>query len=397
MKLLIISPQFPYPPNSGGKIRLYNIIKHLSERHDITLVAMIEDKKDANVEQIRKYCAQVYVIEIKLRSLPKGFIKKRFHQIYRLIAEPPRKIVVYSSDEIRKIVGELTKKFRFDIIQFESISMAQYHLIANGSKKILSLYDIESVKMKRLFQNSPFPSKLMFGIESFKYFLYEHHVCHLFDACLTMSETDEHYLRKSSTATRIFVSPNGVDIEYFLPFTNYNDDTKHMVFTGTMSYLPNHDGILYFFKNIFPLIRTEEKQTHLYIVGANPQKELLDLSSDPHVTVTGIVEDVRPYIASASVYIVPLRIGSGTRLKILEAMAMGKAVVSTSVGCEGIDVTHEKNIIIADEPLDFARWCIELLRNPFLRQKLGQEGRRLVETKYSWRSICASLEAVYLS
>jgi glycosyltransferase involved in cell wall biosynthesis len=129
----------------------------------------------------------------------------------------------------------------------------------------------------------------------------------------------------------------------------------------------------------------------------NPQKPILDLSSDPNITVTGMVEDVRPYIASASVCIVPLLSGSGTRLKILEAMAMGKSVISTSVGCEGIDVTHEKNIIIADEPSDFARWCIELLRNAELRITLGQEGRKLVEAKYSWRSICASLEEFYIS
>ena len=206
MKLLIISPDFPYPPNSGGKIRPYNIIKHLSERHDITLLAMIKEGEYANVEEMRKYCAQVHVIERKFRLLPKGLIKRRFHQIRHLIAEPPADVVALSSDEMQKMVGELTKRYSFDIIQFEAISMAQYRSIVHQeSKKILSLYDIQSVKLRRIFRNSPFLPKLWFAIESFKCFLYERHICPSFDACLTMSETDVHYLQRISNKARIFV------------------------------------------------------------------------------------------------------------------------------------------------------------------------------------------------
>jgi len=355
---------------------------------------MHENDPPPNVDEMRKYCTQVEVV-IKPSSPRTKRFKDRLHQIYKLITPSPRMVLSVSSDEMRKTVEKIAQSSNFDIIQFESPYMTQYNPNLDSCKTIVSLYAIHSVTYRRMLTSSSrFRDKLLYATEYLKLPRYERRVCPLFNACLTTSETDASLLRKISPKARIFVNENGVDIEYFRPVLN-NEDNKCLVYTGNMSYHPNYDAMLYFHQEIFPLISATEKQVQLYIVGRKPPQQILDLGTLPNVTVTGEVEDIRPYIANASICIVPLRSGSGTRLKILEALAMGKAVVSTSVGCEGLDVTHGENIIIADEPSDFAQWCIELLRNPGLRRKLGQEGRSLVEAKYSWKTVCESLEQVY--
>ena len=393
MKLLIIAQVYPYPPQSGGKIRLYNLIKHLSKKHEVDLLVLMRESEPPDIEAMKKYCTQVDVIIQKFNPNPKLF-NRTLKKIYQLMSTSPSGVILASSAKMQKIVRAKIQTGNFDIVQIEGIGIAQYRPSSTSCKTILSLYDLYSVIFQRLLATSSFLRKLDDVSQYFKYRRYERQVCPLFDACLTMSEVDAEQLKKISPNSRIFVIPNGVDIEYFYPVFN-NGNTKRLVFTGTMSYSPNHDGMLYFYHEIFHKICSVEKQVQLYIVGMEPPQQILDLGAAPNIEVTGRVEDVRHYIADASVYIAPLRIGSGTRLKILEALAMGKAVVSTSIGCEGISVTHEKNIIIADEPSDFARWCIELLRNPDLRKELGQEGRKLVEEKYSWETICASLEKVY--
>ncbi len=168
-----------------------------------------------------------------------------------------------------------------------------------------------------------------------------------------------------------------MDPYYFSPYDNEEDETK-LVFTGSMDWQPNEDAVIYFSQEIFPLIRSELSNMKFLIVGSNPTSKVLSLSNIPGVYVTGLVDDVRPYIADASIYVVPLRIGGGTRLKILQALAMKKAVVSTSIGCEGIDVEPDKDLIVSDDPNDFASQVIMLSRNKDLRKRLGENGRSLI-------------------
>jgi glycosyltransferase involved in cell wall biosynthesis len=162
-----------------------------------------------------------------------------------------------------------------------------------------------------------------------------------------------------------------------------------------MNYRPNSDGVLWFHRTILPLIRQQVPEVRLYVVGWDPPPQITALNADPHVTVTGFVEDVRPYLANSAVVLVPIRFGSGTRLKILDAWAMGKAVVSTHLGAAGLEAIHGENILQADEPEPFAQWVVGLLADAGQRARLGQAGRRLVEARYAWSIISKELEAAY--
>ena len=191
------------------------------------------------------------------------------------------------------------------------------------------------------------------------------------------------------------VVQTGVDTEYFTPSTAAVD-RAHMVFTGSMDWLPNEDGMTYFCREILPRIRQSEPDATLSIIGRSPTPAVRKLAEIPGIEVTGRVDDVRPHIARGSVYIVPLRIGGGTRLKIFEAMSMGKAVVSTTVGAEGLPVTNGRDIEIADEPARFAQAVVRLMREAGARRHIEAAARRLVVEKYDWSAVASDFESALL-
>jgi glycosyltransferase involved in cell wall biosynthesis len=216
----------------------------------------------------------------------------------------------------------------------------------------------------------------------------------LADQVLTVSENDSKYFSFYTNPEKITVVPTGVDIDYFHPMQRPEKATS-MVFNGSMDWLPNEDAILYLSESILPKIRVQEPGAAVWVVGRSPSQKLRDVGAKKvGIHVTGTVEDVRPYIAESQVYIVPLRIGGGTRIKIFEAMSMGKAVVSTSVGAEGLPVEHTKNIILADSPEEFASQVVRLLRDQRAREAIGRAARKLVEENYSWASVATSFEGV---
>ena len=213
------------------------------------------------------------------------------------------------------------------------------------------------------------------------------------DHVLTVSESDRDFFSRLVDPKKVSVVPTGVDVDYFRPSTG--EEQGGLVFTGAMDWMPNEDGVFYFVREILPNIRRDVPEVTLSVVGREPSARLKALAEgECGVRVTGRVEDIRPYVHEASVYVVPLRIGGGTRLKIFEAMAMGKAVVSTSIGAEGLPVRHGTNIILADDPKAFAREVVMLLRDPIARAALGRAARELVAQKHSWRAVTAEFEAV---
>ena len=214
----------------------------------------------------------------------------------------------------------------------------------------------------------------------------------LADHVLAVSERNKNFFTRYIPQERISVVPTGVDTEYFHPEPGAEAD-GHVVFTGSMDWMPNHDAVEWYHRDILPLIRQEVPGLATWIVGRNPSASLRSLDSDTF-RVTGSVDDVRPYLRRCPVYIVPMRSGSGTRLKIFEAMAAGKAIVSTSTGAEGLPVEHERSILLADSPRDFARQVIRLLADPALRQRLASAARELVERNHSWGRVAEQFETI---
>jgi glycosyltransferase involved in cell wall biosynthesis len=214
------------------------------------------------------------------------------------------------------------------------------------------------------------------------------------DAVLTVSDTDREMFAKLVPRNKITTVQTGVDVDYFRPAPG-KEQANMMVFTGSMDWMPNEDGILYFVAEILPLIRREIPDARLLVVGRSPSGRVKELAvRDSLIEVTGTVEDIRPFMDRAAVYVVPLRIGGGTRIKIFEAMAEGKAVVSTTIGAEGLPVADGQNIVIADRPSDFAGRVVTMLRDSDLRHSLGDAARKLVEENYSWGSVARQFAEV---
>jgi len=299
--------------------------------------------------------------------------------------------------EIR--VREITRNQHFDIIQIDQSPIAHYVEFIDKSNydaaRLISLYDVGAAQFSRISKiESNFQNRFWTWFDSLFLRHWEStYVDRHFDKCIVVSEIDRAALRQSNPNLDPIIVPNGVDT------TQHNllpepATCNKIIFVGNMRYLPNVDGANFFCKEIFPLIKRKVPEAKLLLVGSTPIDAVRSLASE-NILVTGYVESVIPYYQESAISIVPLRAGSGTRLKILESMALGRPVVSTTLGCEGLTVSHAENILIADTPTDFAAHIIQLLHDPKMRQHLITNARQLVETSYDWYAIANKMLHIY--
>jgi glycosyltransferase involved in cell wall biosynthesis len=315
-----------------------------------------------------------------------------------LKGQPPRNGIAYYGEMKRKI-QEIVRSQSFDIIQIEQSHMApyiQYTADADSAVRLITLYDIGAPQYERILRiQGSLPSRCRTRLDAFFLRRWEPtYLARRFDKCMVVSPVDRDLLCQANPSLAPAVIPNGVDTAQYdlLPELS---DSKEILFIGKMNYPPNVDGALFLHREVLPLVREQVPQARLRIVGTSPSPEIQALAADPMVEVTGEVEDVMPHYRSACLSAVSLRAGGGTRIKILESMAFGRPVVSTSLGGEGLAVTHGENILLADTPADFASWTVRLLSDQRLRQRLVGKGRRLVETTYDWEVIAQQLLQVY--
>jgi glycosyltransferase involved in cell wall biosynthesis len=276
-----------------------------------------------------------------------------------------------------------------DVLICDGIHMAVNVPFDLSCRKVLDEHNVESTIIERFMKLVKNPlAKIYSCIELLKFKNYENKLWPRFNEIHVCSGVDKIQVEKRSGHRNVKVVPNGVDCASHKPqeHKSARAQEKHfqLVYSGLMGWKPNEDAALYFAKEMYPRIKDKMKNVNWTIVGKGPKEEVKNLEKEGSIKVTGFVDDVKPYIYGSDVFVVPLRIGSGTRLKILEAMAMGIAIVSTSIGCEGIDVEHGKNIFIADDPGDFAKCVVDLLSNDGLRFSIAEAGRKLVEEKYDW-------------
>jgi len=309
---------------------------------------------------------------------------KRFQQLMNLVRGRSHTLNSYNLIEVQKALDALLAQDHYDIVLFESVFMAGCHL-PRGVKVIIDQHNIEFELLERIYRREKaglrkwynwWESRLLKSVEIER--------CGQADLVLVTSERERVLLKSMLPRSLIKVVPNGVDIEAFNGSSPEQEIAGQIIFTGTMHYYPNVDAVLFFAQRCWPLIRAQVPDATWKIVGHDPSPEVQRLAGLPGVTVTGSVPDVWPYLAKSTVVIAPLQVGSGTRLKILEALAMQKAVVSTSVGCEGLSVVPGKHLIVADQPEAFAQAVIAFLQNPEMRITYGDAGRKFVEAEYSW-------------
>ena len=389
MELLFVTSNVPYPPIDGWRIRVFALIRHLARSYRISLVSFIRTTDDRTaVEGLRNYCAEV-------RLIPRNPLYSPWKLVRGLVGSTAFPILSYWDSRMAATIQSMLNVRRFDLVQAESLQMAQY-CTNLAIPTVLDLHNIESLVMKRYakFERNPLKQRYA-NLTSAKLAAYERQICGRFSRCLTCSEDDRDRLRELTGVDRTAVIPNGVDLEAFQPDTASQSRGQKILFVGKMDYHANVDGMRWFCQEVFPLLRRNRSDLVLQIVGADPTEEVRKLAVPGQVEVTGFVEDTRPFLREATVVVVHLRVGGGTRLKLLEAFAMGKAVVSTTVGAEGIVATPDKEILLADDPRGFAEQTEKVLVNRELRAGLGIAARRFVEIRHDWETIASRLSDVY--
>jgi len=381
------------PLDAGGKLRTANILKQLKKRNHITLVALrYQGDDDKAVIDTQSYCDRL--ITISFQETSKGTISF-YNEIFRnLMDDKPYVIAKYSSSELRLSVQSIIDNEKPDLVICDFPH--SYEALPNQTiiPFLLFQHNVEADILSQLAENANnYIVKSYFRIQSKRMARYEGEICRKASHIIAVSEHDKIIYSKRYHADHCDIIATGVDIDYFYPSKNSGDSNK-LVFTGSMDWLANQDAIRFFHSDIFPKIRQNIPGIELTVVGRNPPKDILQLRNQNGIHITGRVPDVRPYIADAGIFIVPLRIGSGTRMKILEAMSMGKAIISTSLGAEGIPVAHGQDIILSDTPDDFAKQIIRLSKDKALRQMLGKNAREKAVKDHSWEQIGGVFEEI---
>ena len=430
MNILFLSTTIPYPPIDGHSQRTYYLLKHLAERHRIHLIGFVKKPDDWESAQVlRKFCAGVYpfVLPEDASRMDLGL-----SLIGSLFSSDPFVVRKYLHPPAWKTLEDIFQKDRIHLIHCDMPNLIAYvrdrigspsaingpsatnsHSAINappvinsppsinGPPAITVHHDLEWMLMDRRAQmEASVCKKWYFSRQARRWRHYLRKIEMKTRLHVVVSDLDRQRLEAISPLhIPVRVAPNGVDVDYFQPQPSVSVE-KMILFLGGMHVFQNADGVEYFLKSVWPKIQDMEKGVKCLIIGQNPSsqlqtRQLQSLAAEKGADMLGFVDDVRPFLARAGLMVVPIRIGSGTRLKILSAMAMGKAVVSTSVGCEGIEARDGQELLIADDPDDLARQVVEVLRNPALRQRLGENGRKLAEEKYSWAIIARIMEDVY--
>jgi sugar transferase (PEP-CTERM/EpsH1 system associated) len=396
LKILWVKAGGLYPPNIGGRIRSYRILKVLAQRHSITLFTFYAATKDDLHSVLEREFTQVVLMPL---AIPAGRTVLEALSYARYLLSPlPYTVSKFCKPQVAQRLLEVVSESKPDVIVCDFVVAAQAIPWNIPIPKILFTHNVEAAIWRHHCKVAGNPLwKLLSWREYRAMDRFERDYLKQADHVLTVSDHDRNIFASTIDPSRITVIPTGVDIDYFRPAPT-PEEPATLVFSGAMDWMPNEDAVVYFIKRILPLVRKQIPNASICVVGRNPSAALLELAATHRgAKITGIVDDIRPFVRRSAVYVVPLRIGGGTRLKIFEAMAMGKAVVSTTIGAEGLPVHPGQDIVIADDPDDFADKTINLLKDPFRRAELGRAARELVEQKYSWDSVIQPFETVLQS
>ena len=394
MRILFITNSIPFPILGGASLRNYNLLRRLAVEHEVRLAAFAKNAEQIEaVQHMKQFCKSVDFVEAGEQSALSDF--PNFIR-YVLNGIPPD-MRLNTSNELIHLIQQRLSQFQFDVIHIDQLHMGLYLGIVppdQQHKTLWSLHDVDFVRYKRIIQLEPKKTrKIRLWFNNQFLYHWEPRFAAKFGRCITVSELDKQLLLDENPALKIEVIPNGVDTVSFASGPEVQE--RHaLIFVGNMGYLPCIDAINYFCGQILPMIRQAVPDVEFWVVGRDPPESIKRLNGNG-IHVTGRVQDVRPFYEQSTVCVVPLRAGGGTRLKILEAMATGRPVISTSIGCEGLNLVDNEQILIADDPASFAQKSIELLTNPSLRKQISTNSRRFMESCYDWSVIVERLIEVY--
>jgi len=393
MRVLLLTQVLPYPPDSGPKIKTYHVIKYLAQRHRVTLVAFVRDTdKPEYIAHLKTLCERVITVPIqRAASRDLVFLGKS------LLSGQPWMMLRDERPEMRAALSELAATSQFDIVHADQLNMGQYALPFPSGRKVLDLHNALWVLYKRMSEAQSFTNPMKYLLMRDWPLLkrYEAEMCRRFDAVTAVSEEDKAALIEAGAPSDMTVIPIAVDLDS-QPYIERQPKGPHIIHIGTMYWPANINAINWFLDAIYPLIKARLPEVRCTLIGARPPESIIERAkADPSLTVTGYVDDPLPYLQDASMMIVPLKAGGGMRVKILNALAQGIPMVTTTVGCEGIAVTPDKDILIADEPAAFAEASLRLLTDADLNQRISQNGRDMVMRRYDYREAVKPLDDVY--
>ncbi|MGH9752414.1 MAG: glycosyltransferase family 4 protein [Blastocatellia bacterium] len=362
MKILWVKAGKLLPVDTGGKIRSYNILRKLAGRHEVTFLSYYGGRRDEAYE--REICERLPRTHVIYTATPDSTTFKRaLLYLLRLPSRAPFGVSKFVSREARRLLAQWLNEGRFDVAVCDFLSASLNFPKKSDTPVALFQHNVESILWKRQAEYETNPIKrIAFKLEAAKMLRYERAAVDRFDHVIAVSEGDRDRMRTMTDPSRISVAPTGVDLAQFRAAAGESATEPIVMFVGSMDWEANIDGVTYFRREIWPQVKRAAPEARLRIVGRNPDQRVKRLASDD-VEVTGSVPSVIEHMRQAAVVVVPLRIGGGTRLKIYEAMAMRKAMVSTTIGAEGLDVNHGRDILLADDPRTFADHVIELLRD----------------------------------
>jgi glycosyltransferase involved in cell wall biosynthesis len=396
VRILWLKTELLHPVDKGGKIRTYHMLKELKRQgHEITYLTLDDGAAAVDArERASEYCDELITVPHSTRAkFSAGF----YAELALNLASPlPYFMRKYKSEAMRREIVRLDSRERFDVLVCDFLQPSVNVPERLKLPTVLFQHNVEAMIWKRHYevQANPLKKAYLYG-QWRKSFHYERTACRRFDRVVAVSVEDRERLERDYALSEVADVPTGVDTEYFRLSGDEKPEPHNLVFTGSMDWLPNEDAIQYFIKEILPRIKQSVPGATLTVVGRNPYPSLVELSRrDPAIVVTGRVEDVRPFMERAAAYIVPIRIGGGTRLKIYEAMAMEKPIVSTTVGAEGLPVTDGEELLLADEPQSFASAVVRVLRDEAFARELGERAARVVRERFGWDKVSATFAQV---
>jgi glycosyltransferase involved in cell wall biosynthesis len=390
MHVLFVFHIAPHPPKFGPSKRNLPFFLEMLKRHNVSVLSFGSPEDEKNFrERFGQQCPEIVfvnnkrprIVNLLLRISYFLRMKSSVHQMY--------------SKTMQAELDAIVKRHRFDLV-YCCTTVLGFHDLPKNIPLVGDMHNVEYDNLRRAYEQT----KNLF-LKLYLYIEYRHlkreevRATKKFDVVITMTERDRGIISSALPQKRVAIIPHGVDAEFFEP-PPVREEAHSIVFIGLMSYYPNHHGVLYFLDEIYPLIRAKEPKAKVYIVGAWPSKKIVR-RANANIVVTGWVDDVKPYMARGQVFIIPLLIGGGMRGKALEAMAMRRPIVTTTLGCEGINLTHEESALFADTPGAFAECVLRMFNDADLRQRLTAQAHINVLQEYTWKTHGESLNALFTS
>jgi sugar transferase (PEP-CTERM/EpsH1 system associated) len=387
MRILFLAQRVPYPPDRGDKIHTYNQLRHLAEVHQVAVACLADGEEDlANIAGLNSLATSVDAVAVRS-------VRARSRALASLSSRIPFTVAYFDERRLHEQVGKRMRREHFDAILVNSSGMAQFVEPYSDVPRIMQFVDLDCLKWQQYADNSSIPRSWIFRREFHCLLEYERNLARTFTHSLVCTPRELKDLVRLVPGAAASCVSNGVDLEAFRP-QSLEKIPAQLIFTGVMDYYPNVEGVIWFCREVLPLIRREVSGTTLTICGSRPNVRVKSLARIPGVTVTGRVPDVRPYLARASVAVVPLRIARGIQNKLLEAMAMGLPVVACSAAAGGVEATHGRDFFVADDPEDFAAATVRLLSDSEQQRRMGEAARTCMEANYRWEHQLQRLDRV---